>query len=91
MLPIAGKEVYFHPFIFTQLARLGKWDQKPILTEMASRRFPIVVLRDAPENPMTDAWWTAEMRAAIEENYEVWRRFPRIRVAVYRPKGMRGG
>jgi len=70
-LLLAGKEIYFYPFIMSQLAREGKWDQNKIVNEIKNRSFSRILLNSDAYNPN---WWTSqrftpEMLSAIKDNY----------------------
>lgn len=64
------RPVLYQPFIMTQLAKEGKWDQAPLLRDITARRFSILITQQdiEPGNPAVG--FTDEMRAAILENYE---------------------
>ncbi|HYE77433.1 MAG TPA: hypothetical protein VEI97_05565, partial [bacterium] len=77
ILALAGKPVYFNPFIMSELARLGLWDQTPVVSLLEQGQAPVVILRELP-NPDrardsgTGAGWnrfTPEMERALANRY----------------------
>ena len=66
----AGKRVYIRPFIMSQLAARGRWDQTPFVEEIRQRRIGMIIVRTAPRS-IYESRYTPEMRQAIEQNYEV--------------------
>lgn len=59
-----GKRVlYDDPSTFVPLAEAGLWDDGVLNRSMRDRRFPLVLLHHGSGR------WTAEWRAALEENY----------------------
>ncbi|HDS30445.1 MAG TPA: hypothetical protein ENN67_05305 [Firmicutes bacterium] len=79
---IAGHEVIFNPFIMSELAREGTWDQTDFVNSIKNREYKIIMLRFDVNNPHHDdrteagkyAGWdrfTNEMEEAISENYEI--------------------
>jgi len=79
---LAGHEVLFNPFIMSELAREGIWDQSPFIEAIENREFDIIMLRFYVDDPSHDdragagahAGWdrfTTEMEEAISANYEL--------------------
>lgn len=68
----AGREVVFEPFIMSQLAAEGKWDEAPVLRLFRERHFALVVTTQDIRNE--DQWFasfTPAMRAALREQYQL--------------------
>ena len=66
---LAGHEVYIQPFIMSQLAREGKWDQAPVVRALREARFPLIA---STEDVTSDDFlfhYTKEMAEAIREAY----------------------
>ena len=67
---LAGKTPLFQPFINTQLAKEGKWDQRPFLSSIKNRMYPALLLRFDLSRPDWDRRrFTEEMIAAFRETY----------------------
>ncbi|MBV9455842.1 MAG: hypothetical protein JOZ19_17270 [Rubrobacter sp.] len=63
LLPLNGQQIYCQPFELNQLARNGRWDQRPFLQALDEGEFAAVLIRH-------DDYWTPEMRERINERYE---------------------
>ncbi|MFH1677071.1 MAG: hypothetical protein ABIC40_08595 [bacterium] len=83
---LSGHKVIFNPFIMSELAREGVWDQAPLVNSIESKEFKRIMLRFDVNDPSNDdkpgaggnAGWdrfTPEMEKAISENYEIDRNF----------------
>jgi hypothetical protein len=79
---LSGHEVLFNPFIMSELAREGVWDQSQFVDSIRNREFEIIMLRFDVNNPYHDdrpgaggyAGWdrfTPEMEQAISGSYEI--------------------
>jgi len=79
---LAGHEVFFNPFIMSEMAREGIWDQEPFVESIENKSFDLIMLRFDVNDPMNDdrpgvgthAGWnrfTEAMEVAIAENYEI--------------------
>ena len=68
LLRCAGKEVIFQPFVMTQLAEAGRWDQRPFLQELADGRIPTVIAQVRPES-LFRSRYTKEMRGSLRTLY----------------------
>ncbi|MCX7795587.1 MAG: glycosyltransferase family 39 protein [bacterium] len=89
ILPAHNRDIYFDPFIFTQLYYQGLWDQEQILRDIREKKFDIIMLEFSL---YYDHWsdsdrWTKEMKQAMYENYYLVDTQGYIRV--YKP--IRGG
>lgn len=60
----AGKPVLFQPFVMTQLAAAGRWDEGPFLALLSSGAVAAVVVQSAPEAVVATRY-TPAMRAAL--------------------------
>jgi hypothetical protein len=69
----AGKVLWVEPFVTTQLAVAGWWDQGPLLAMIRHRQFGLVVMSDfelrRPPGANIDVRWTEDERAAMARNY----------------------
>ena len=68
LLRCAGKEVIFQPFVMTQLAEAGRWDQRPFLETLADGRIPTVIAQTRPEW-LFRSRYTEEMRGILRTRY----------------------
>jgi hypothetical protein len=84
LLPLDGRPMYFQPFEMTQLARAGRWDQRPFLNALERQTFAAILLYRIPQVPLHRTRWTDEMLAAIERGYVVEQRIGAT--DVYRPR-----
>lgn len=71
ILPAHDKDIYFDPFIFTQLHYQGLWDQSKIVKDIEERKFDVIMLEFSL---YYDHWsdsdrWSKEMKQAMYENY----------------------
>jgi hypothetical protein len=71
LLPLTGRAIHFQPFEMTQLARAGRWDQRPLLDDIERQAFAAILIFTIPEAPLHRQRWTDEMLAAIERRYAV--------------------
>ena len=72
----AGKTLWTDPFVTTQMAEAGRWDQEPLLQMIRERRFGLVVMVKRQGSNLTGNWWwhdrwTPEEARAILQNYRV--------------------
>jgi hypothetical protein len=68
----AGKGVLYQPFIMSQLAREGKWDQAPFVADLADGRFGLVVTtQDLRRDDIPLFGFTPEMRKALLSGYQL--------------------
>ncbi len=66
----AGKKVLFQPFIMSELARQGRWDESHFVRDIANHRFSLIATTvDLTTNAYSDAF-TPAMREAIRTHYE---------------------
>ena len=83
---LSGHKVIFNPFIMSELAREGIWDQTPFVNSIETKEFNRIMLRFDVNDPSNDdkpgaggnAGWdrfTPEMEKAISGNYEIDRNF----------------
>jgi hypothetical protein len=79
---LAGHEVLFNPFIMSEMAREGFWDETPFVNAIVNKEFDIIMLRFDVNDPYNDdqpgagghAGWdrfTPGMENAIIENYVI--------------------
>jgi hypothetical protein len=87
LLARAGRPIFFQPFEMTQLARAGRWDQRPLLGDIERQAFAAILIYAIPEVPLHRDRWTDEMLRAIEQRYTVSERVGQT--LVFRPR--RGG
>jgi hypothetical protein len=68
---MAGKQVLFHPFIMSQLAREGKWNQAPFVRDIRAQRFDVVITTQDIMNPQQFfSRYTPEMLEALRRFYQ---------------------
>ena len=67
ILAMQGRPLVLQPFAMTQLAREGRWDQRPLLERIESKHFTAIVMFDR----WSEERWTDEMLAAIDRAYVV--------------------
>jgi hypothetical protein len=84
LLVLDGRPLHFQPFEMTQLARAGRWDQRPFLHEIERQAFAAILIYRIPGLPLDRQRWTDEMLAAIERRYVVAERVGQTEV--YRPR-----
>ena len=84
LLPLDGRPIYFQPFEMTQLARAGRWDQRPFLDALERQAFAAILLYRIPQVPLHRTRWTDEMLTTIERRYVVEQRIGATEV--YRPR-----
>jgi hypothetical protein len=87
LLVLDGRPLYLQPFEMTQLARAGRWDQRPLLDALERQAFAAILIYTIPEIPLHRQRWTDEMLATIARRYVVEERVGLT--DVYRPR--RGG
>lgn len=69
---LAGKPVLYQPFIMSQLAREGKWDETPFVDDLLRARFGIVVTtQDLSRRDVPLPGFTEGMRDAILKVYKL--------------------
>lgn len=68
LLVQAHRSVHIQPFVMTQLAEAGRWDQRPFLAELERQRVKLIIAQVSPEWVFKTRY-TAEMRKLIAERY----------------------
>ncbi|MFH1738327.1 MAG: hypothetical protein ABIH23_04920 [bacterium] len=82
---LAGHDPFFQPFICTQLARQGLWDEQPLLERIKRHEFPLILLTwDLFEKPADPERFSAEFVSAVADSYEIDQSFRKL--VLYRPK-----
>jgi hypothetical protein len=66
--------VHYRPFIMTQMAEAGTWDQTPVLEDMESGRISLVIARSEPV-AIYRSRYTPEMQEIIARRYQLVARF----------------
>lgn len=67
-LVATGTPLYFRPFIMTQLARSGAWDETPVVDAVRERRIALLVLQREPAS-LYGSRYTPALREAIARHY----------------------
>jgi hypothetical protein len=67
----AGRDPVFQPFIMSELARQGKWDQKPFLEQIELQRFDLVVAQSNVLTLEATEVYTKEMLALFRKHYKL--------------------
>ncbi|MCC6546430.1 glycosyltransferase family 39 protein [Candidatus Sumerlaeota bacterium] len=70
------RPVVYQPFIMTQLAREGKWDQTNFVNDLHRARFSLIVTMSCLGPDCAVPGFTDEMRAAILESYQLFQVIP---------------
>jgi hypothetical protein len=81
LLPLAGRRIHLQPFELTQLARVGLWNDEPIVDAIRAQEFPTILIEDSPLRAQR---WTPGMRDALEASYIPVEKL--ARTVVYRPR-----
>ena len=81
---INGKEIYFQPFIMTQLAKQGIWDDSDLVKSISNKDFGLICIETLEDNYHFSTRWTPAMQQAIENNYT--KSFQASQVSVFVPK-----
>jgi len=85
LVPLEGERIYLQPFEFSQLARDGRWDQRPLVEEIRAGEFDAILIWEPPGLPaVVEERWTGEMLRAVEASYEPAE--THAFTTVYRPK-----
>ncbi|MFP4362889.1 MAG: ArnT family glycosyltransferase [Spirochaetia bacterium] len=72
LLPLIGKHVVFQPFVLSQMAADGTWDQSHFLEQLEAQRFNLIAIlipRFYPTLP--EERWTEEMLRIIDSEYSL--------------------
>jgi len=83
------RQVLFQPFIMSQLAKEGTWDQKPFVEDLARGRFSLIITTQDIGGEGYFFRWTPEMVRAMREAYDLERALDRgagTPYFIYRPK-----
>jgi hypothetical protein len=67
LLYLAGKDAYIDPFLLTTMARVGTWDQTPLVEKIRNGGFALVT----GEFLNSRVFYTEQMQAAIRERYQL--------------------
>jgi hypothetical protein len=81
LLPLAGRAIYFQPFELTQLARGGRWDERPFVQALHTQEFAVILMEDSQLIPVR---WTSQMLDEIHASYEQVDKV--ARTLIYRPR-----
>lgn len=76
LLATNRKQLWLRPFHFSQLAAVGQWDQSSVLGDIATGRFALILLSDAPpvySESLARSRWSPEMWDAIHHAYRTTR------------------
>jgi hypothetical protein len=68
LLVETGKPVHLQPFVMSRLAEAGRWDQRPVLEELAGGRVRMIIAQLRPAAVFRSRY-TPEMRHLITERY----------------------
>ncbi|MDX9753545.1 MAG: glycosyltransferase family 39 protein [bacterium] len=85
---LAGHPPVFEPFICSQLAREGVWDQEVLICRIEATEFGLVLLRFDLEQPWDIERYTPEMITALRTQYRLQRRIGPY--FLYSPKNGQG-
>ncbi len=69
---LAGKQVLFDPFIMTQLAREGKWDERRVSAMLERGEFELLIVNEDLATPReTYDRYTAGMAESVRDHYRM--------------------
>ena len=68
---LVGQDIYIQPFIMSELAREGKWDQTPAIKAIRQKHFALLVTTEDIVKEGFFFSYTDEMVAAIREAYRL--------------------
>ena len=86
---IAGRPVLFQNFIMTELAREGKWDEKPVVEKADKKEFALIVAHYDLEKEKSLDRYSPALLEAIQANYKLLEKLDRDRLQpeyLYVPK-----
>lgn len=86
ILPAHDRDIYYDPFIFTQLSYQGIWDQNKIVRDIDLKKFKLIMLEfdlRLDHSGNTDRW-SNEMKKAMYANYKFKER--QNNIFVFEPK-----
>lgn len=66
---LSGKEVSFQPFIMSELAKEGKWNQEPFLKKLSHAEYSLIVTGQDIQKEGFKWQYTEEMQQAIRQSY----------------------
>jgi|GEM_PF-4261387 len=77
MLALAGKPVWYNPFIMAELEREGLWDDAPVVAMIEQQQLPVVITLEVPDPQQRidrgkgAGWdrWTPGMLDALSRRY----------------------
>jgi len=69
LLTLQGRPLVIQPFEVTQLARVGLWDQTPVVSAIRAREYPLILIHYFPTYAVYKERWMPEMLAAIAQAY----------------------
>ena len=84
LLPLDGRPIVIQPFEMTQLARAGRWDQRPFLDELERQAFAAILIYRVPGLGLERQRWTDEMLRVIDRRYAFDQRIGLTEI--YRPR-----
>lgn len=65
LVVLAGQEIYYQPFEYTQLYNAGLWDINPFEKEIASHKFPLILIHTTYRQER----WPSPIFDAIQHDY----------------------
>ncbi len=74
LLVAARRPVYLQPFVMAQLARAGRWDQRPFLRQLRDGKVRLLIVQVGPSAAFASRY-TPEMRRLLAERYVVVARY----------------
>ncbi len=69
-----GRQTVLQPFIMSNLALRGLWNETPFVSQLNAKAFPVLLILFDPRTPLTmyeRQRWTPAMIQAIRDNYRV--------------------
>jgi hypothetical protein len=69
LLALDGRPIPIQPFEMTQLARAGRWDQRPFLDALERQAFAAILIYRVPGLTLERQRWTDEMLSIVDRRY----------------------
>jgi hypothetical protein len=70
LVVLDGRQLYFQPFEFKQLAEAKVWDETVFIQAIQNKEFSMILLYDPSSWDSMHERWTEAQLKAIDENYD---------------------
>lgn len=84
LLPLDARAIAIQPFEMSQLARAGRWDQRPFLDALERQAYAAILIYRVPGLTLERQRWTDEMLGVIDRRYVFEQRIGLTEI--YRPR-----